>query len=71
VTAPPLNSHIPLAIQIEEVSRELGARRRLYPRWIREGRLPEEVALHRMLAMEAVLGTLRQLEQPELALGGL
>lgn len=66
-----INSHIPLALQIEEVERELGARRRLYPRWVESGQYPAAVLEARFVAMEAVLETLRRLEQPELALGGL
>lgn len=59
---------IDLDAQIVEVRRELGARRRLYPRWVEEGRMPEHVAAQRLAAMEAVLATLKALDEPELAL---
>lgn len=49
---------IPLKDQIECVRRELGMRKRVYPRWIREGRMTHEEADHQMARMEAVLRTL-------------
>lgn len=53
---------------ITEVAREVSARRRLYPRWVAEGRLPEKLAAERLELMEAALAALRALDQPELAL---
>lgn len=54
-----------LADQITEVRRELDMRRALYPGWIRSGRLAQSTADQRMLAMEAVLETLKRLEEKE------
>jgi len=52
--------------QIECVERELEKRRRLYPRWIREGKLNELKATREIESMNAVLGTLNTLRQPDL-----
>jgi len=52
--------------QIECVERELEKRRRLYPRWIREGKLNELKATREIESMTAVLGTLNTLRQPDL-----
>jgi hypothetical protein len=62
---------IPLAAQIQEVSRELGARRRVYPRLVAEGKYPADVLEKRFVAMQAVLATLKRVDQPELALEDL
>lgn len=39
----------------DEIKRELATRRRVYPRWIEEGKIKEEVADFRVLVLEALL----------------
>jgi hypothetical protein len=43
---------------IAEVRRELHYRRRLYPRWVSEGKLPEKTAARRLAIMAAILADL-------------
>lgn len=45
--------------QFASVEREVRMRRRVYPGWIRAGKMTEEKAEHEIRAMEAVLETLR------------
>jgi hypothetical protein len=49
---------------IAEVRRELHQRRRLYPRWVTEGKLPERTAARRLAIMAAILHELEEREQP-------
>jgi hypothetical protein len=49
---------VSLAEQISCVERELGFRVRLYPRWIKAGKLAQGVADTEIERMRAVLGTL-------------
>lgn len=49
---------VALADQIAEVKRELGQRRRLYPRWVGEGRITKEGADRALSRMEAALATI-------------
>ncbi len=51
-------SRFDLAAQIAEVRREIGHRQALYPRWVAEGRLKQEVAETRLRTLEKVLETL-------------
>lgn len=51
---------IPLAMQIRCVGREIGLRRRVYPRWVAEKRMTQADADHELAAMEAVLDTLKK-----------
>lgn len=46
--------------QIAAVRDELGKRKRLYPRWVRDGRMTREEAAGRIAAMEAVRETLER-----------
>jgi hypothetical protein len=48
--------------QIACVEREVEMRRRVYPRWITEGRISQAKALDEIEAMKAVLATLRGLK---------
>jgi hypothetical protein len=63
-----------LAEQIGEVKRELGMRRRVYPRYVAEGKADPRQAEQRIAAMAATLATLEELAamgratQPELGL---
>jgi len=47
--------------QIACVERELALRRRVYPRWVEQGRMAEAKAAHEIGCMEAALDTLRGL----------
>jgi hypothetical protein len=46
--------------QIQEVQREIALRKRVYPRWIQEGKIQKEKADLQILTMEAVLWTLNE-----------
>lgn len=59
--APPL----PIARQIKAVERELGFRRRVYPRWTADGRMSQAKADEEIVVMEAVLATLGGVEAKE------
>lgn len=62
---------VPLPLQIKCVEREIGMRRKAYPRWIANGTMTEEKAHREITTMEAVLETLRRLNaqhNPELPL---
>ncbi len=52
---------VPLPVQIACVERELRFRRRVYPRWVGEGRMTQAEADHEIAAMEAVLANLKAL----------
>ena len=56
---------VPLGDQIAEVEREIVLRRRVYPRWIADGRLTERKADAQIATMEAVLATLRAQGRPD------
>ena len=58
----------PLPDQITCVERELGMRRRVYPRWVATGRMTQADADREIATMSAVLDTLRSINQPGLAL---
>lgn len=52
---------ITLDEQLEEVKREIGLRRRLYPRWVTDGKMSQAKADRGIAAMEAVRETLERL----------
>jgi len=52
---------IPLSEQIAEVGREVGLRRKVYPRLIGKGLLARADAEHHLARMRAALGSLRRL----------
>lgn len=58
-------AELALSLQIEEVERELGLRRRLYPQWVAAKRMTPEAAEYQLTAMEAVLITLQDLMKEE------
>jgi len=58
-------STIPLSDQIACVTRELGMRRRVYPKWIESGRMKQDEADREIARMEAVLATLQGLAEKE------
>lgn len=51
--------------QIACVRREIGLRRRVYPRWCAAGRITPETAQAEVEAMQAVLATLERLRDAE------
>lgn len=55
-----LVSQITIDEQIAEIKREISLRKRVYPRWTAEGRIPKEQADLQILCMEAVLWTLNE-----------
>jgi hypothetical protein len=48
--------------QLACVERELGFRRKLYPRWVRDGKLTQAGADEELVRMDAVLLTLRRVQ---------
>jgi len=58
-------STYPLADQIAELKRELVLRRRVYPRWVEQGRLSYPLSTHRMGAIQAAVETLEKLQLQE------
>ncbi len=60
-----LDAQPSLAQQIGCVKREIAMRRRVYPRWVADGRLIQSKADAEIAAMEAVLATLQALEEKE------
>lgn len=54
-------SAVPLDDQIAAVKREVGMRRRVYPRWIEANKMTHQKAEQEIAAMEAVQSTLEQL----------
>lgn len=49
--------------QIKAVEREISMRRRVYPNWVASKRMSQEKADKEIAAMEAVLETLKQVQQ--------
>jgi hypothetical protein len=49
------------AAQLAEVEREVALRRRVYPRWVADGRMKQAAADRQIATMEAVAETLRRL----------
>jgi hypothetical protein len=60
------NRTVSLTEQVQCAERELEKRRRLYPRWVSEGKLNELKAAREIEAMAAICQTLESLHQPEL-----
>lgn len=52
---------VPFSEQLACVERELKLRKRAYPRWVRDGRMPQSSADREIRTMEAVAETLRPL----------
>lgn len=53
---------IPLEEQIKEAHRELAIRQRVYPKWVKEGRLTQEAADRQIANSKAIIATLTALE---------
>lgn len=49
---------VTIAQQLECVTREIGYRKRVYPRWVADGKMQQKKADHELKAMEAVQKTL-------------
>jgi hypothetical protein len=45
--------------QITEVEREIETRKRVYPKWVSEKRITQQIADQRVACMQSVLETLR------------
>lgn len=54
---------IDLETQLECVKREIAMRKRVYPRWIEQGRMTQKKADDEIAAMEAVLETVTEAAQ--------
>lgn len=57
------DSPIPLSAQIACVEREIALRRRVYPRWVEQGRMSQDKADAEIAAMTAVLSTIKDCEK--------
>jgi hypothetical protein len=57
---------IPLEEQIAEARRELALRRHCYPQWIKQGRLSMEDANRQLVAMQAIVDSLKTLARLEI-----
>lgn len=55
-------AEVTLEDQILCVKREIGLRKGVYRRWVKDGRMTQEKADHEIAAMEAVLVTLERLD---------
>ena len=56
---------VSLKDQISCVGREIAMRKRVYPHWIRNGRMKEGAAREEIRRMEAVLATLQNIQGHE------
>ena len=54
---------VPIEAQIACIERELGFRQKLYPRWVTQGKLTKEAADVELERMDAVLASLRRIQQ--------
>jgi len=57
-----LPDSVSLERQVEAVRRELSMRRRVYPRWVENGKMTERQAAEEISVMEAVLLTLANVQ---------
>jgi hypothetical protein len=48
--------------QIKVAQRELAMRKRLYPRWVAEGRMDQAKAAHEIEGMTAIVNTLQTMQ---------
>jgi hypothetical protein len=62
---------IPLEDQAKECEREVGMRRRVYARWVQDGKMTQSAADTAIARMEAAGATLRRLAEDEKAKGRL
>lgn len=50
---------------LKELRRELGMRRSCYPRWVKEGKLSQATADHRIEVIEWAIGVIEEGRPPE------
>lgn len=50
--------------QLEELERELKMRMRVYPRWVREGKMTQEQMDHRVICLREVIDDFRARHAP-------
>lgn len=62
---------ISISDQIDAVKREIGLRKRLYPRWVLDRKMTQAAADRELANMEAVLATLEGLAPAAAAPAGL
>jgi hypothetical protein len=55
-------SAISLDDQVKEVKREIAMRKRVYPRWVAQGKMDKALADKKLAIMEAALATLEDLQ---------
>jgi len=60
----PPATQIPIEEQVRCAEREVEKRKRFYPKWVAEGRMPQLKADREIAAMEAIVQTLRNAKQP-------
>jgi hypothetical protein len=58
-------AEIPYADQLACAERELKLRHRVYPRWVEQGRMSRQLADRELLAMQAIVATLKELAEKE------
>lgn len=61
----PSAEDVSIDTQIACILREMSYRDRVYPRWVKEGRMRQQQADHERLAMQAVLRTLNKVKKEE------
>ncbi len=54
-----------LDMQIAEVEREIAMRKRVYPKWVTDGKMKQHMAERQIASMEAVSVTLNWLKRNE------
>ena len=57
--------------QLEELERELKMRQRVYPKWVRDGRMTADQMNHRVACLIEVIADFRARHQPENTQGSL
>lgn len=57
--------------QLEELERELKMRQRVYPRWVREGRMTKEQMDHRVTCLIEVIADFEERHSPRQTQGSL
>jgi hypothetical protein len=62
-----MSAHVPIQHQIACVKREIAMRRRVYPRWVEQGRTTQALADDQIAMMEAVLATLERVQAEQTA----
>lgn len=57
------------AEQLEELKRELEARKRVYPMWFKKKKITKEQSIHRLNCLQAVIDDFEQRHKPTAAQG--